>query len=111
VTVRLITITDDDYGLSERDLELARQISAVARELGLAADPSAVQTVQVSSDALVGPEVLPFWRAVLGYEYRGDSPDEDLVDPRGRGRRRRPPGDRPARPRVVDAGRRRGQRG
>jgi 4a-hydroxytetrahydrobiopterin dehydratase len=22
---------------------------------------------------------------VLGYEYRGDRPDEDLVDPRGRG--------------------------
>jgi 4a-hydroxytetrahydrobiopterin dehydratase len=76
---------EDYYGLSERDLELARQISAVARELGVAADPSAVQTVQVSVDALVGPEVLPFWRAVLGYEYRGDSPDEDLIDPRGRG--------------------------
>jgi len=49
------------------------------------ADPSAVQTVQVTIDALVGAEVMPFWRAVLGYEYRGDSPDEDLVDPHGRG--------------------------
>ena len=85
VTVRLITITDDYYGLSERDLELARQISAVARGLSVPADPSAVQTIQVSIDALVGAEVLPFWRAVLGYEYRGDSPDEDLIDPRGRG--------------------------
>jgi 4a-hydroxytetrahydrobiopterin dehydratase len=28
---------------------------------------------------------MPFWRAVLGYEPRGDSPDEDLVDPHGRG--------------------------
>ncbi len=28
---------------------------------------------------------MPFWRAVLGYEPRSDSPDEDLVDPRGRG--------------------------
>jgi 4a-hydroxytetrahydrobiopterin dehydratase len=44
-----------------------------------------MQTVQVSIDALVGREVMPFWRAVLGYEYRGDSPDEDLIDPRGRG--------------------------
>jgi Glyoxalase-like domain len=44
-----------------------------------------VQSVQVSIDALVGADVLPFWRAVLGYEYRPDSPDEDLVDPRGRG--------------------------
>ena len=84
VTVRLITITHDYYGLSERDVELARQISAVARELGVPADPSAVQTVQVSIDALVGTEVMPFWRAVLGYQDRGDSP-EDLIDPHGRG--------------------------
>src|SRR6188768_3903287 len=33
VTVRLITVTPDCYGLSDRDLELARQISAVARQL------------------------------------------------------------------------------
>ena len=85
VTVRLITITHDYCGLSERDVELARQISAVARELGVPADPSAVQTVQVTIDALVGPEVMPFWRAVLGYEPRPDSPDEDLVDPFDRG--------------------------
>ncbi len=85
VIVRLITVTDDYYGLSERDVELARQISAVARDLGVPADPSVVQTVQVTIDALVGPEVMPFWRAVLGYQNRGDSPDEDLIDPRGRG--------------------------
>jgi len=84
VTVRLITITHDYYGLSEREVELARQISAAARELGVLADPSAVQTVQVTIDALVGPEVMPFWRAVLGYRDRGGSP-EDLIDPHGRG--------------------------
>ena len=28
---------------------------------------------------------MPFWRAVLGYEPRIDSPDEDLVDPHDRG--------------------------
>lgn len=84
VTVRLVTATQDYYGLSERDVELARQISAVARELGVPADPSAVQTVQVTIDALVGPEVMPFWRAVLRYRDRDDSP-EDLVDPYGRG--------------------------
>jgi 4a-hydroxytetrahydrobiopterin dehydratase len=84
VTVRLITITHDYYGLSERDVELARHISAVARELGVPTDPSAVQTVEVTIDALVGPEVMPFWRTVLGYRDRGDSP-EDLIDPHGRG--------------------------
>jgi 4a-hydroxytetrahydrobiopterin dehydratase len=84
VTVRLITITADRFGLSQRDVELARQISAVARELGVLADPSALQTVQVTVDALVSAEVMPFWRAVLGYEYCGRAA-EDLIDPRGRG--------------------------
>ena len=84
VTVRLITITRDDFGLSERDLELARQISAIARELGVPADPSAVQTVLVTIDARVLPQVMLFWRAVLGYADRADSP-EDLVDPHFRG--------------------------
>ncbi|WP_158848716.1 VOC family protein [Saccharothrix deserti] len=83
VVVRLITIEDDHYGLTEGHVESARRISAVARELGVAADPSAVQTVQLTIDALVGPEVMPFWRAVLGYTDRRDSP-EDLVDPLGR---------------------------
>jgi 4a-hydroxytetrahydrobiopterin dehydratase len=70
--------------MSRRDVELARRISAVARALDIPADPSVVQTVQVTVDAVAGPEVMPFWRAVLGYVDRADSP-EDLVDPRGRG--------------------------
>ena len=68
-----------------RPPELARRISAVARQLGFAADPTMLQTVQVSIDALVSAEVMPFWRAVLGYEHRADSPEEDLVEPRDRG--------------------------
>jgi 4a-hydroxytetrahydrobiopterin dehydratase len=85
VTVRLITYTDDYYGMSQRDVEMARQISAAARRLGLAADPSAVQSVLVIPGATSTAEVMPFWRAALGYEPRRDSPDEDLVDPRDRG--------------------------
>src|SRR5580692_7913099 len=80
VTVRLTT--HEVGGLSERDVALARQISAAAADMGVTADPSAVQTVQVAIDALVAAEVQPFWRAVLG--YRPDGP-EDLVDPRGSG--------------------------
>ena len=85
VTVRLLTRTDDYWGMTERDVELARQISAVAREQGVPADPSAVQTLLIIPGAPVTAEVMPFWRAVLGYEPRRDSPDEDLVDPRGFG--------------------------
>ncbi|MFD8748506.1 VOC family protein [Streptomyces sp. NPDC059616] len=84
VTVRLITVTEDYYGLTERHVELARQISAVARTLDIPADPSAVQTVQVTVDALAGPDVVAFWRALLDYQDRADS-GEDLMDPRRRG--------------------------
>jgi 4a-hydroxytetrahydrobiopterin dehydratase len=85
VTVRLLTTSDDYYGLTTGDVELARRISAAARDLGLAGDPAAVQSVLVIPGAPDPATVLPFWRAVLGYEPRADSPDADLVDPRRRG--------------------------
>ncbi|MER7915884.1 MULTISPECIES: VOC family protein [unclassified Streptomyces] len=84
VTVRLITVTDDYYGLTERHIELAGRISDVARALDIPADPSAVQTVQVTVDALEGPDVVAFWRALLGYQERARS-GEDLIDPHRRG--------------------------
>jgi 4a-hydroxytetrahydrobiopterin dehydratase len=68
--------------LSEKDVALARQISLAARELDIRAEPAAVQQVDLTIDALVGPDVLPFWRAVLGYRQEGE---EDVLDPRGRG--------------------------
>ncbi|MEV0285040.1 VOC family protein [Kribbella sp. NPDC050820] len=52
-------------------------ISVAAQELGLVADPSGLQALQVRVDAQ-DDAVVPFWRAVLGYEAR----DADgLVDP------------------------------
>jgi len=84
VTVRLLTKGADYYGMSQRDVELARQISALARDQGLAADPSAVQSFLVIPGAPVTSEIMPFWQAILGYEPRPDSPAEDLVDPRNR---------------------------
>lgn len=66
-----------ERGLTERDLALAREISDAARALGVPVDLDGLQALQVSIDALVIPDVLPFWRAVLGY----DVDDEDLLDP------------------------------
>ena len=85
VTVRLVTVTGGYYGMSRRDIEVARQISAVARQLALTADPSAVQSLLVIPGASNIAEVTPFWQAALGYRPRPDSPEEDLVDPRNRG--------------------------
>ena len=80
VAIRLIT---HDVGwLTARDRDLARQISTAAADLGIEADPDAVQTIQLTIDATDRSAVMPFWRAVLGYDERGD---EDLVDPREQG--------------------------
>jgi 4a-hydroxytetrahydrobiopterin dehydratase len=83
--VRLLTWSDDWYGMSRRDVELARSISALAREHGMASDPAAVQSVLVVVEAIRNEEVMPFWKALLGYDYRPDSASEDLVDPQRRG--------------------------
>ncbi len=80
VTVRLSS--HDIGGLSGRDVELARQISAAARDLDVPADPTAVRLINIAIDALVAAEVQPFWRAVLGYQQDGP---EDLIDPQGSG--------------------------
>ena len=85
VTVRVVTLRDDYMGMTRRDLDLARQVSAVARDMGLESDTTVLQSVLVIPGAPNRPEVMPFWRAVMGYVPRPDSPDEDLVDPHDRG--------------------------
>jgi 4a-hydroxytetrahydrobiopterin dehydratase len=76
VTVRTAS---GDYGhLTERDVELARLISAEARSLGLEPDPSEVQVVNIAVAQDEGMDVGPFWAAVMGYRSLG--PQEDVVD-------------------------------
>ena len=85
VTVRVVTLREDMMGMTRRDVELAQQVSEVARSLGLHAEPSQVQSLLVIPGAPNRPEIMPFWQAVLGYVRRPDSPDEDLIDPHDRG--------------------------
>jgi 4a-hydroxytetrahydrobiopterin dehydratase len=75
VTVQLLTV---GVGLSDLDLELARRISQAAADLGISADPSAVQQVQLAVDCVDRPGVMGFWKAALGYVPVGDA---DLVQP------------------------------
>lgn len=75
VTAQVIT---PGVGLSDLDLELARRISRVAAELGIPADPSAVQHVQIAVDTVDTPSAMGFWRAALGYVPVGP---EDLIEP------------------------------
>jgi 4a-hydroxytetrahydrobiopterin dehydratase len=76
VHVGLTTHSAD--GVTQRDVDLARVISGVARELGCTVEPTSAHALEVAIDAMDIPAVLPFWQAVLGYEPSGS---DALVDP------------------------------
>jgi 4a-hydroxytetrahydrobiopterin dehydratase len=72
----------DVGGVTSRDLDLARRISAIAAELGVEAKPREVSTLELALDVPDAAEVKPFWAAVLGY---GESRfDAEVMDPGGR---------------------------
>jgi 4a-hydroxytetrahydrobiopterin dehydratase len=86
VTVR--TWSHDVGGLSQRDVALAREISAAARELSVDAAPARVRDVAIAIDAGAGSAVQPFWQAVLGHDVQpdrdGNDGDAPLSDADGR---------------------------
>ena len=82
LSVRLVS--HDVGGVTERDLRLARRISELAAEAGVAAAPADVQVLELALDTADHSAVAGFWRALLGY---ADSPvhgDREIVDPDGR---------------------------
>jgi 4a-hydroxytetrahydrobiopterin dehydratase len=79
LTVRL---TRGVFRLEERHVELARAVSAVAREHGAEADRARVQEVGLAIAALPDAIDVGFWRAVLGY---AELADDNAVDPLGHG--------------------------
>ena len=77
-----VRLTREMWGLEPGHDELAREISAVAREHGAVGDRSAAQEVQVAIAAKPDAIDVGFWRAVLG--YAGVAPDNG-IDPLGHG--------------------------
>ena len=65
----------DVGGVTGRDVDLARRISAIAAELGAEPAPGAVQTLELALDVPDDAEVKPFWAAVLAYDLRGEWPE------------------------------------
>lgn len=80
VNVKLFS--HDVFGLTSRDLDLARAISAAAADLGISADPAANAVVEIALDTWDHAEIKPFWAAVLGLV---DSPETGpaVYDPSG----------------------------
>ena len=85
--VHVSLVSHDVNRVTERDLSLAAEISALIDEAGLTAEPRAPQALEIAVDALDIAVVVPFWRAVLGYADEPVPPGEEwspaLVDPSG----------------------------
>ena len=79
LTVRL---TRDLWQLEPRHVELARAVSAVARDRDTVADRASVQELQLAIAGKPGAIDVGFWRAVLGYAPMAD---DNAVDPLGHG--------------------------
>ena len=77
-----VKLTREMWGTEAEHVEVARAISAVAREHGATADRSAVQEVQLAVAAKPDAIDLPFWRAVLGY---APLHEDNCIDPLGQG--------------------------
>jgi 4a-hydroxytetrahydrobiopterin dehydratase len=80
VAVRLTS--HDVDGISDRDIDLAREISRIAAAQGIQADPSAVLDFELALDTPDHAAIKPFWRAVLGYADHPSS-DDEVNDPAG----------------------------
>lgn len=79
--VHVMLTTHAVGGLSDADVDLARTISALAREHGATAEPTSVQISEIAIDTTDAARIRPFWAAVLGYRER----ETEVVDPDGIG--------------------------
>jgi len=78
--VNILLKSHDVGGKTQRDVDLALTISAIAAGLGVDADPGAVQRLELGLDTWALDEVKPFWLSVLGM---ADSGPDELSDRQG----------------------------
>ena len=78
--VHVLLSSHDVGGKTMRDVDLARRISGIASELGLTAEPGAVQRLELGLNTWAIDEVKPFWQSVLDMT---DSGADELSDAEG----------------------------
>jgi 4a-hydroxytetrahydrobiopterin dehydratase len=80
LNVRLVS--RDVHAKTERDVDLARAISALASELAIPSEPASLARLEIGLDTWDAEEIRPFWQAVLGLQVHPRFPS-DLTDPDG----------------------------
>jgi 4a-hydroxytetrahydrobiopterin dehydratase len=81
--VDLRLVSHDAGRVTQRDLDLAAEISEIARERGISADPGAPAQVELALDTADLAAVGPFWAALLTGSTDALQ-GNDVVDPGGR---------------------------
>jgi 4a-hydroxytetrahydrobiopterin dehydratase len=72
----------DEHGVTVRDVQLARAITAIADDAGLRLGSGGVSRLELALDTPAQESVLPFWAAVLAMEHRsGPDIGDELRDP------------------------------
>ena len=79
--VQVVLTTHAAGGVTDADVDLARTISELAREMGAVSDVLTSQTIEVAIDTMDADRIRPFWAAVLGYRESNGK----LIDPTGTG--------------------------
>ncbi|MFC4786823.1 4a-hydroxytetrahydrobiopterin dehydratase [Nocardioides sp. MAHUQ-72] len=77
-------VSHDVGGVTDRDLRLARRISELAAAQGVPAAPDRISTLELGLDTADRDAVLPFWRALLGFDDSRSFPGREILDRDGR---------------------------
>lgn len=76
----IVTLSSHDVmGITSRDLDLAREISGFAADLGVEADVAGLTQLELGLDTASPTGLAPFYAALLGSEIKHG----ELVDPSG----------------------------
>lgn len=81
--VDLSLISHDVDAVTQRDVDLARKVSAIAHDMALSPNPGALGSLELSLDTANLAAVGPFWSALL----TGSADvlqNNDIIDPNGR---------------------------
>jgi 4a-hydroxytetrahydrobiopterin dehydratase len=73
----------DAGGVTDRDLELAARIQAIADSMEASADTRPPARYTIAIDTIDADGIRDFWRVGMGYEEKRTDDWVELVDPRG----------------------------